>query len=100
MLMKALAVLRTVFLLFIVYFTVTSMPFAMDVPRTHDEQYARVAASASALQWACWYAIAWIAFETALGWWLALHPPRPPREPRRPAAPAPPAAPPAAPRPS
>jgi hypothetical protein len=74
--LKLLAVARTLFLVFIVAFTIRSMPWAMEVPRTHDEQYARVAASASALSRAAWYAVGWIAFETVAGWWLATRRPR------------------------
>lgn len=69
--LKVMALLRTVFLVFIVAFTVRSMPFTVDVARTFDEQYARYAMAVAQLQRACWYAIGWIAFETALGWWLA-----------------------------
>lgn len=93
--LKALAVLRTLFLIFIIAFTVRAMPWAIDVSRTFDEQYARYAAAVSQLQRAAWYAVGWIAFETLVGWWLAL------RARPRPAAAAPsvpPAAPPASPR--
>jgi len=69
--LKVMALLRTVFLVFIVVFTVRSMPFNIEVPQTHDEQYARVATATTQLQRACWYAIGWIAFDTAVGWWLA-----------------------------
>jgi H+/Cl- antiporter ClcA len=85
--LKALAVLRTLFLVFILGFTVRSMPWSLDVAQTFDEQYNRYATAVSALQRACWYAIAWIALETVLGWWLALRK-RPPSH-----APAPPGAP-------
>ena len=69
--LKVMALLRTVFLVFIVAFTVRSMPFTVDVARTFDEQYARYAMAVAQLQRACWYAIGWIAFETAVGWWMA-----------------------------
>jgi hypothetical protein len=75
--LKLMAVVRTLFLVFIVAFTVRSMPWAIEVPKTHDEQYARVAASASALSRAAWYAVGWIGFETIVGWWLATRRARP-----------------------
>jgi hypothetical protein len=69
--LKVMALLRTVFLLFIIPFTIRAMPFTVDVTRTFDEQYARYATAVGGLQRACWLAITWIAFETAVGWWLA-----------------------------
>ena len=72
--LKVMALLRTVFLVFIIAFTVRSMPFSVDVARTFDEQYARYALAVAQLQRAAWYAIGWIGFETAVGWWLATRP--------------------------
>jgi hypothetical protein len=69
--LKVMALLRTVFLVFIVAFTVRSLPYTVDVARTFDEQYARYAMAVAQLQRACWYAIGWITFETAVGWWMA-----------------------------
>jgi hypothetical protein len=74
--LKALAVLRTIFLVFIVGFTVRAMPFWQSVSRTFDEQYARCADAVSLLIRAAWLAIAWIALETIVGWWLASRRPR------------------------
>jgi hypothetical protein len=68
---KVLAVLRTIFLVFIAGFTIRAMPLFMDVARTFDEQYARCSGAVSLLARAAWIAIAWIALETAVGWWLA-----------------------------
>jgi hypothetical protein len=65
---KALAVLRTVYLLFIVGYTVRAMPLVTSVSRTFDEQYAICSSSLHVLVRAAWLAIAWIAFETVLGW--------------------------------
>jgi hypothetical protein len=70
--LTALAVLRTFFLVFIAAFTVRAMPWNLEVARTFDEQYARYAAAVSSLQHAAWYAIVWIAFDTAASWVLAL----------------------------
>lgn len=74
--LKALAVLRTVYLVFIVGYTVRAMPWFMEVARTFDEQYARCSSALSVLLRAAWFAIAWIAFETAIGWWLATRRPK------------------------
>ncbi len=68
--LKALAVLRTLFLVFIVVFTLRGMPI-WGLTRTFDEQYARCSSSLGSLTVAAWLAIAWIALETAVGWWLA-----------------------------
>ncbi len=68
---KTLAVLRTVFLVFIVGYAVRAMPIFTSVANTFDEQYARCSASLNLLVRAVWVAIGWIAFETAVGWVLA-----------------------------
>lgn len=67
---KALAVVRTVFLIFIVGYTVRAMPLFTSVATTFDEQYARCSAALTRLIYAAWFAVAWIAFETLLGWLL------------------------------
>jgi hypothetical protein len=69
--LKALAVLRTVFLIFIVGYTARAMPWWSNVARTFDEQYARCSDALSLVIRAAWLAIGWIVFETAVGWWLA-----------------------------
>jgi H+/Cl- antiporter ClcA len=69
---KVLAVVRTIFLIFIIGYTVRAMPFYLTtVSRTFDEQYSRCANSLSLVSRAAWIAIAWIALETALGWLMA-----------------------------
>ncbi len=68
--LKALTVLRTVFLVAIAGYTVWAMPWTINA-RTFDEQYARCSASLSMMIRAAWIAIAWIAFDTLVGWWLA-----------------------------
>ena len=71
---KALAILRTLYLLFIVGYTVRALPLALlwsgearrGVVAVGLETVGQVARAA-------WLAIAWIAFEVALGWarvWL------------------------------
>ncbi len=74
--LKVMAVLRTLFLVFIVGTTVRAMPWFSSVPRTFDEQYSRCSSAVSLLSRAAWLAVAWIALETIVGWWLATRPPR------------------------
>ena len=85
---KATAIVRTLFLIFIAGFTVRALPFFWSVPRTLDEQYSRCAGNLEIVQRAAWLAIAWIALETAVGWWRAMRPPapKPPAEAKPPAA--------------
>lgn len=74
--LKVLAVLRTLFLVFVVGYTVRAMPWWSNVARTFDEQYARCSDALSLIMRAAWLGIAWIALETAVGWWLATRPPK------------------------
>ncbi len=74
--LKVMAVLRSVFLVFIIGSSVRAMPWFTTVPRTFDEQYSRCSASVSLLIRAVWLAIAWVAFETIVGWWMATRPPK------------------------
>lgn len=69
--LKALAVVRTIVLVFLVVFTARSMPVFIAPARTFDETYARCATSVDQLQRAAWLAIGWVAVETAIGWVLA-----------------------------
>jgi hypothetical protein len=77
--LKTLAVVRTLFLVFIVGFTARAMPAFINLPKTFDESYARCTESQGLLLRAAWLAIGWIALETIVGWIMAR---------RRPAAPA------------
>ncbi len=74
--LKTLAVLRTIFLIFIIGYTVRAMPFFTSVARTFDEQYARCAQGISLLLRAAWIAIGWIALETIVGWIMATRRPK------------------------
>jgi hypothetical protein len=74
--LKALAVVRTLFLIFIVGFTVRAMPIFLNPARTFDESYARCADALGLVQRAAWIAIAWVALETAIGWYLATRRPK------------------------
>jgi len=68
---KALAVLRTVFLVFIAGYTIRAMPsFLSPIAATFDEQYARCSTSLALMTRAAWYAVAWIALEAVAGWLL------------------------------
>jgi hypothetical protein len=70
--LKVLAVLRSLFLVFVVGYTVRALPVFTTVAATFDEQYARCSGALGLLVRAAWMAIAWIALETALGWWMAV----------------------------
>lgn len=69
--LKALAVVRTLVLVFLVGYTVRAMPWFMSPARTFDESYARCADSLSLVLRAAWIAVGWVAVETVLGWILA-----------------------------
>ncbi len=66
---KALAVVRTLFLVFIVGYAVRVLPWGWS--RTFDEEFARCTATRAIAIQAAWMAIAWIAFDTLVSWWLA-----------------------------
>jgi hypothetical protein len=69
---KTLALLRSLFLVFIVAYTVYGLPPLWSLTRTFDEQYARCSSSLTNVTRAVWLAIAWLAIETAVGWWMAI----------------------------
>jgi len=69
---KVMAVLRSLFLVFIVGYTIRAMPWFSSVPRTFDEQYARCSGALDLLIRAAWTAVAWIALEAAIGWWMTV----------------------------
>ncbi|HTP24877.1 MAG TPA: hypothetical protein VMK12_04360 [Anaeromyxobacteraceae bacterium] len=74
---KALAVLRSLYLLFlVVYLLFWALPFFASVATTFDEQYARCSISLSRMVRVAWLGVAWIGFETAVGWILASRQPR------------------------
>jgi hypothetical protein len=74
--LKAMAVLRSVFLIFIVGFTLRGMPFFWGLAPSMAQQYERCTANLKIVQAGAWIAIAWIALETALGWLAARRPRR------------------------
>ncbi len=69
--LKALAVVRTVYLVFIVGYTIRALPIFTHVANTFDESFARNSAKLELLQRAAWLAVGWIAFDTLVGWLLA-----------------------------
>jgi hypothetical protein len=74
--LKALAVVRTLVLVFLVGYTIRAMPWFLSPARTFDESYARCADALSLVLRAAWIAVGWIAVETILGWILATRKPR------------------------
>ncbi len=69
--LKALAVVRTLVLVFLLGYTVRAMPWFVSPARTFDESYARCADSLSLVLRAAWFAVAWVAIETVIGWIVA-----------------------------
>ncbi len=72
--LKTLAVLRTLFLLFIVGYALRVLPWGWS--RTFDEEFARCTATRALAIQAAWFAIAWIFLDTVVNWWLATRPPK------------------------
>ncbi len=70
--LKVMAVLRSAYLVFIVVYTVRAMPWYASMAKTHDESFARCSADLELMVRAAWFAVAWIALEAAVGWWMAL----------------------------
>ncbi len=73
---KTLAVLRTIFLIFIVGYTVRAMPWSFELPSGSAQAYDTCRGSLTALSKAAWFAIGWIALETLVGWWMATRRPK------------------------
>jgi hypothetical protein len=71
---KALAVVRTVFFIFILGYAVSMIlpRYFGSMTHTLDEQYARCVDTAGFMLRALGFAVAWIALETLFGWWMAL----------------------------
>ena len=74
--LKVLAAIRTVVLLFLIGYTIRAMPLFLAPARTFDESYARCAGSLDLVIRAAWAAIGWIVIETILGWILASRRPK------------------------
>ncbi len=69
--LKAIAVIRTLFLVFILGYTIRAMPWTMGLPSDSAQAYNLCRASLSLVSRAAWLAVAWIALETLVGWWIA-----------------------------
>lgn len=69
--LKALALLRTLFLVALVGYTVWSMPWSFGLPAGSAEAYDACRSGLTLLTRGIWAAIAWIGFDTAIGWALA-----------------------------
>jgi hypothetical protein len=67
--LKALAIVRTLFLIFIVGYALRVLPWGWS--RTFDEEFARCTATRAIAIQAAWMAIAWIALDTIVSWLLA-----------------------------
>jgi hypothetical protein len=67
--LKALAVVRTLFLVFIAAYALRVVPWGWS--RTFDEEFARCTATRAIAIQATWLAVAWILFDTVVSWWLA-----------------------------
>lgn len=70
--LKALAVLRTIFLLgLVVYVVAWAMPWSTYVSDPIEVQYRHCSANLGRMSGAVWVAVAWIAFETIVGWMMS-----------------------------
>ncbi len=74
--LKLIAVVRTVVLVFIVGSGIRATPWSLTLPPNSATLYDKCRLSLSELQLTAWLAIGWIALETVVGWWLATRPPR------------------------
>jgi hypothetical protein len=74
--LKVLAVLRLIFLIFILAFTLWAMPMQFGLPRDQTVAYNTCALHLVRMQWAAWLALGWIALDTALSWFLAMRAPK------------------------
>ncbi|BDG04866.1 hypothetical protein [Anaeromyxobacter oryzae] len=86
MVIRALTVFRTLFLAYLVYYTFRATPLIMGLPENVTDPYPICKASNTALQKGIWMALAWIALETAIGWWWWSRASRKPLEPDVPRA--------------
>jgi len=85
---KVMAVLRTAFLAFILYYTIKNTPILFGLPSDINEPYKICKDSYEMVKSATWIAIAWIVFETVVGWLLVTRRPKGAAKPA--AVPAPP----------
>jgi len=69
--LKATALVRTLFLAALIGYTVWAMPWSFGLPAGTSEAYDACRSSLSLLTRGIWAAIAWIALDTAIGWGMA-----------------------------
>ena len=69
--LKALAILRTLALVFFVGYTARAMPWFFGLPNGSAQAYDTCRNALALMTRAAWFAVAWIAFETLVGWLLA-----------------------------
>ena len=73
---KALAVVRTLVLIFLVGYTARAMPWFFGLPTGSAQAYDTCRNSLSLMTRAAWIAVAWVALETAIGWLMASRRPK------------------------
>ncbi|HEX9241940.1 MAG TPA: hypothetical protein VF875_05810 [Anaeromyxobacter sp.] len=69
--LKALAVVRTIVLLFLIGYTLRAMPWVFGLPTGSSQAFDTCRSSLTSVTWAAWIAVAWVAIDTAIGWLLA-----------------------------
>jgi hypothetical protein len=77
---KVMAVLRTAFLVFVLYYTIRNTPVVFGLPTDINEPYKICKDSYEMLKSATWLAIGWIALETVVGWLMATRGARPAKD--------------------
>ncbi|MFO0581558.1 MAG: hypothetical protein U0229_04725 [Anaeromyxobacter sp.] len=75
MVYKILAAVRTVFLAYLIFYTIKNTPILFGLPDDINEPLRICKNAFSATSSATWMAIGWIGFEVVVGWWLALRKP-------------------------
>lgn len=88
MLAKVFAVLRAIFLVYLLYYAFRATPLIMGLPENVTDPYPICRDSNLALQRGLWMAIGWIAFETvvSIGVWFLVARRKKPLEPDIPKA--------------
>ncbi|HTN54269.1 MAG TPA: hypothetical protein VML50_17800 [Anaeromyxobacter sp.] len=72
MMNKVILVLRTAFLVFILYYAISATPVLIGLPSDFGAAQEKWKAGYDATRNALWLSIAWIALETAAGWWWTI----------------------------
>jgi hypothetical protein len=74
--LKALAIVRTLVLIFLVGYTVRAMPWFFGLPTGSAQAYDTCRNALSLMTRAAWISVAWVGFETIVGWLLASRRPK------------------------